>query len=311
MSSIEKMVERITGDPPMEIFEDQGWFSITVESKEAERKLLAAKGKKVTGGHIIKILPSRYKMRPHEIFDWLLDTARVEERTGNLHFQSVIVPRNRSPVRVVDAQKEDKKDEKNSPQSRPPTPPKVQFSEQKKSESPNGENNKGVKGKGKWGWQPQPKGGGKGKGKSTGGRGFPNNSGTNSQNIQSNQNYNPPSQNWSYPPKNFNGPSQSNFHPQPYYTPTQQKYQTFEPFASQLPYAQNPYQQPTGKYLPMNAQHLSSPFHAHGWGKGKGGKGKGQGFQNFSSQPPFRHYNQQSSSPSNFYTSGENFGKGK
>jgi hypothetical protein len=192
MSSIEKMVERITGDPPMEIFEDQGWFSITVESKEAERKLLAAKGKKVTGGHIIKILPSRYKMRPHEIFDWLLDTARVEERTGNLHFQSVIVPRNRSPVRVVDAQKEDKKDEKNSPQSRPPTPPKVQFSEQKKSDSPNGENNKGVKGKGKWGWQPQPKGGGKGKGKGTGGRGFPNNSGTNSQNIQSNQNYNPP-----------------------------------------------------------------------------------------------------------------------
>ena len=69
--------------PPSELFEDQGWFIITVQEKEAERKLLTLKGKKVKGGHVIKILQSRYKMRPGDIFDWLLDTARVEERTGN------------------------------------------------------------------------------------------------------------------------------------------------------------------------------------------------------------------------------------
>jgi hypothetical protein len=44
--SVEKLVQRVTGDPPSELFEDQGWFIITVQEKEAERKLLTLKGKK-------------------------------------------------------------------------------------------------------------------------------------------------------------------------------------------------------------------------------------------------------------------------
>ena len=76
MLSVERLVERITGSPPTSIFEDQGWYTITLGSEEAQTKLLEVKGKKVAGGHAIKILHTQYKMRPSEIFEWLLNTQK-------------------------------------------------------------------------------------------------------------------------------------------------------------------------------------------------------------------------------------------
>jgi hypothetical protein len=44
--SIEKLIQRTTGALPISIFEDQGWYTIVLDSEEAESKLLGLKGKK-------------------------------------------------------------------------------------------------------------------------------------------------------------------------------------------------------------------------------------------------------------------------
>ena len=42
-------------------------------------------------------------MRPEEIFDWLLGSAIIEEHTGKIPRPQILVPRNRSPVRAIEA----------------------------------------------------------------------------------------------------------------------------------------------------------------------------------------------------------------
>ena len=85
-TTMTELAARKTGEIPINVYEQNGWFTMLFENEKSQTAMWKLKGKKVKGGQQIKMMRTRPKMSPKEILDWMENWVKIEDKVSNIAF---------------------------------------------------------------------------------------------------------------------------------------------------------------------------------------------------------------------------------